>query len=131
MTTPEDKQVIKSLKKYLGDFFPKGPKLDEITYELFFSSNPEEDMKTLEKGLNYRDFILSTNRLETFRTRVLENYDLNIRSSIMMEGNVKCRYCKSTDTIYALRQTRASDEAPTLILFCNACGRRSTAESSE
>lgn len=128
------------LTSELSRYFSKGSKLNEAVYEMMFSGNADEDLKTLEylrklppdhiplSSSLLREFILSMFLLKGPRERVLENHDLNVRSNTMMEGNVKCRYCGSSDTIFTLRQTRSSDEAPTLILFCNACGRRSTAE---
>jgi DNA-directed RNA polymerase subunit M/transcription elongation factor TFIIS len=131
MTTKQREERINAA---VGKYFNNGPKYNEVVYELLFSEDLDTDLDTL--NILYRDgvkpldreFILSTQRLKNVKTRVLENYDLNIRSSTLMEGGVKCRYCSSTDTMYSRRQTRASDEAPTTILFCNACGRRSTSD---
>ncbi len=119
---------IKDLKKIASKYVVRGPKLNEIAYELFFSKDEtEEDLEQVAKyGNKIRESILSLRRLEAARTRILEKYDLSVRSTTVMEGNVKCPYCQSTNTTYSLRQTRSADEAPTLILFCESCGRRST-----
>lgn len=71
------------------------------------------------------DFLLWKQKsLDEGRTMVEREIVILTAEEAGVKGVARCRYCPSTELVYAMRQLRASDEPATIFVRCVMCNRQ-------
>lgn len=104
------------------------PRLVDYVYEVVFSiaaAPPSQGLGGKEPSLDTAPGLVFS--LPDFRAaadRVAYSEDLLTRAVSLLEGMARCRVCGSNNTTFTVRQTRSSDEAPTMMIYCGSCQHR-------
>lgn len=85
--------------------------LDEVIDFLIEAPNPE--------------FILwEQNALDEGRTKVAREIAIQQAEEVGVRGVGKCKYCPSTELVYAMKQLRSGDEPATIFVRCVMCQKQ-------
>jgi DNA-directed RNA polymerase subunit M/transcription elongation factor TFIIS len=116
------KNNVELFRKYLSEE-KKDDSLDKI-YELSLmlkdGHNLQKvfsELKSNKLGLNHDDFKTISKKIDEMDTFMDKPFDIT-------EGVNKCYKCGSMRTMAYSKQTRSSDEATTIFIFCVDCKNR-------